>query len=108
MEERYLKLRELLTEEETSKKLLELSPEEAVQVLAVEYGLTFTADELRDIVLGIRDAAAERENGELSADDLDRVAGGGKGSEAYNFGKSVGGAMPAVVILVCTAVAFGW
>lgn len=107
MEERYLKLRELLTEEETSKKLLELSPEEAVQVLAVEYDLTFTADELKDIVLGVRDVAAERENGELSADDLDRVAGGGKGSAAYNFGKSVGGAMPAAVVLACCLI-YGW
>lgn len=108
MNEKFTKLKELLTNEESAKKLLALSPEEATHVLSSEYGLSFTVDELNDIVLGIKDSVAEKEGGELSADDLDQVAGGGKGSDAYNFGRSVGGSMPAAVVLICVAVYFGW
>ena len=108
MEERFIKLQELLSNEETARSLLPLSAEEATNVLASEYGIDFTVEELNDIMLGIRDSIKERENGELSADDLDQVAGGGKGSSAYNFGKSVGGAVPAAVILISIAVMTGW
>lgn len=108
MEERFVKLQELLTNEEVAKKLLPLSAEEASSVLASEYGINFTVEELTDIMLGIRDSINEGENGELSADDLDQVAGGGKGSSAYNFGKSVGSAVPAAVILITIAVVTGW
>lgn len=108
MEERFVKLKELLSNEEQAKKLLNLSAEEAVKVLEEEHGIHFTVDELNDIMLGIQDSIKERENGELTANDLDHVAGGGRGSEAYEFGKSVGGAVPAVVILGCIAIAFGW
>lgn len=108
MEERFVKLKELLTDEEQAKRLLNLSAEEAAKVLEEEYGIHFTVDELNDIMLGIQDSVKERENGELSANDLDQVAGGGRGSDSYNFGRSVGGAVPAMVVLVCVAIKFGW
>lgn len=108
MEERFLKLQELLSNEETAKKLLALSAEEASCVLTSEYGIDFSVEELNDIVRGILDAAKEKENGELSVTDLENVSGGGKGSNSYNFGKSVGGAVPVVFAMVCIGIAFGW
>lgn len=108
MEERFIKLQELLTNEETAKKLLALSAEEASTALAAEYGITFTVEELNDIVRGIQDSVKEAQNVELSENDLDQVSGGGKGSESYNFGKSVGGAAPVVFAMICIGVAMGW
>lgn len=108
MEKRFEKLQELLTNEETAKKLLVLTAEEASSVLAAEYGVDFTADELNDIMQGMKDAAKELADGELSVEDLDLVAGGGKGSEAYQFGRSAGRAAPIVVALVTVAVLTGW
>ena len=108
MEERFIKLKELLSNEETAKKLLTLSAEDAAGVLAEEYGVNFTVEELNDIVLGIQDSIKEKNSSELSETDLDMVSGGGKGSESYNFGKSVGAATPVVFAMICIGVAMGW
>ena len=99
MEKRFEKLMELLSNEDTAKKLLALSAEEASTVLSAEYGVEISVDELNDIMLGIKDSAKELAGGELSVDDLDQVAGGGKGSDAYNFGRSAGRAAPIIVAL---------
>jgi len=108
MEERYVKLQGLLSSEETAKKLLALSAEEAVHVLAVEYGVDFSVEELNEIMRGIQDAVKEAENAELSVTDLDQVAGGGKGSDAYQFGKSAGKAAPIIIALGTVIVLTGW
>lgn len=108
MEKRFEKLNELLSNEETAKKLLGLTAEEASAVLTNDYNIDFTAEELNDVMLGILDSIKESSDCELTADDLDKVAGGGKGSEAYEFGKSAGKAAPVVVALVCVGIAFGW
>ncbi len=108
MEERFVKLQELLSAEETAKKLLTLSAEEASKVLSTEYGIEFSVEELNDIMRGIRDSIKEQENGELAEEDLELVSGGGKGSSSYNFGKSVGKAAPVAVALISVAVIVGW
>lgn len=108
MEERYVKLQALLTNEETAKKLLALSAEEATHVLAAEYGIDFSAEELKEIMRGIQDAVKEAENAELSETDLEMVAGGKKGSDAYEFGKAAGKAAPVIVALGCVIALTGW
>lgn len=99
MEERFIKLKELLSNEDTAKKLLLLDVEEASRVLSAEYGIDFSIEELNDIMRGIQDAIKEKEQEELSESDLEQVAGGGKGSDAYEFGKSAGRAAPIIIAL---------
>lgn len=102
MEERYERLRDLLSNETTAKELIPLPAEEASTLLCEKYGIRFSTEELISIMQGIRDSAGNED--ELSEADLDTVAGGGKGSESYEFGKSVGRATPAAVALVCAVI----
>lgn len=89
MEGKFLSLSELLKDGETAQKLLGCSPEEAVLILREQYHLEFTVDELKDVATGIQDALKDASD-ELSADQLESVAGGGKGSGAYNAGYYIG------------------
>ena len=106
MEKRFEKLHELLTNEETARKLLVLSAEEASNVLMNEYGVNFTVEELNDIMMGIKDSIKETGE-ELSAEDLEKVSGGGKGSEEYEFGRSVGRAAP-IIVAIGVVIYFTW
>ena len=90
MENKYEALRKLCQSPETASKLLSLSPDEAVNMLKTEYQLDFTVDELNDVASGINDALADDTADELSTDQLDEVAGGGRGSAAYNAGYYIG------------------
>lgn len=108
MEERFLRLKEILCDEEVAKKLLVLSPEEVSRILQEQYQLSFSVEELNDIAKGIMDSVAEANGEELSESELAEVAGGARGSESYQFGRSVGRATPVVVALVTVAVICGW
>lgn len=101
MEPKYSMLQELLNDEATCKKLFMLSPEECSDVLQKEYNLTFSVDELNDIMKGIKAALDDRANGELVEADLEMVSGG-RDSSAYGFGYSFGRFVPAAVV-VCVA-----
>ncbi len=108
MEQKYVKLQELLGNEEIAKRLIEMSPEDVSKVLAEEYDLEFTPEQLIDIANGIKDEI-RGESDELSDSDLAQVSGGRKRNEDdYQFGRSVGKGTPVVVALVCVAVFFGW
>lgn len=107
MEEKYVKLAALLNNEDDARRLLTMTPEEASRVLKEEYNLDFSVDQLNDIMRGIHDSLVEMEGGELSENDLEQVAGGGKGSEDYEFGRSVGRATP-IVIALGIAIACVW
>lgn len=106
METKYLKLQELLTNEETAKKLFVLSVEECSDVLQKEYNLDFSVEELTDFMNGIRAALKDRQNGELDETDLDMISGG-RDSSAYGYGYSFGRFVPAAVVVVL-AVAAVW
>lgn len=108
MENKYEKFKELLTTEATAMELLALSAEDASVVLEEKYDISFSVNELNEILLGMRAGIAEAEKEELSEVDLDQVAGGG--SSNYNYGKSVGRAVTAVGIVVCVVgiAACGW
>lgn len=89
MEEKYQVLDNLFKDDDVAKKLLSLTPEEAVTFLQEQYHLTFSVEELNDVASGMK--AALSDNGdELTNDQLDEVAGGGKGSGAYNAGYYIG------------------
>lgn len=106
METKYVKLQELLSDEETCKRLFALSAEECSVTLKNEYGLDFSVDELNEIMRGIQAALKDRQNGELNESDLEMVAGG-RDSSAYGFGYSCGRFVPAAVV-VGLAVASVW
>lgn len=106
METKYLKLQELLKNEETCKRLFVLNAEECSDVLKKEYGLDFTKDELAEFMNGVKAALKDRENGELDEQDLETVAGG-RDSSAYGYGYSFGRFVPAAVV-VGLAVATVW
>lgn len=87
----------LASDDNLRKELLEMEPEAAVKVL-LEKGYVFTADELGEFGRLVVDAQAE---GELSAEDLENVAGGGVTiitllgvtfvtKVAYDVGKAIG------------------
>lgn len=106
MEPKYLKLQEMLKDEATCRKLFVLNAEECSEVLKKEYDLDFTAEELTDIMNGIKAALNDRQNGELGETDLEMVSGGKKNS-SYDYGYSFGRFVPAAVV-VGLAIASVW
>ena len=106
MEEKYLKLEELLKDEATCKRLFVMNAEEVSAVLLKEYGLDFSVGELTDFMNGVKAALHDRENGELGEADLEMVAGG-RDSSSYGRGYSFGRFVPAAVV-VGLAVATVW
>ncbi len=106
MEERYLKLQEILKDEATCRRLFVMDAKEAADVLKKEYDVEFTAEELADFMNGVKAAMNERGDGELGETDLEMVSGG-RNQGAYNSGYSFGKMVPAGV-LVGLAVAQVW
>lgn len=106
METKYLKLQELLKDEETAKRLFMLDVEECSAVLQKEYNLDFSIEELNEFMRGIQAALKDRQNGELDENDLEMVSGG-RDSSAYGYGYSFGRFVPAAVVVVL-AVAAVW
>lgn len=75
------KWNEVFANEELTKKIVVLSPEDAQKVLA-ENGYEFSMDEMMEAAKAINEVLAKvkaGETGELSEDDLDDVTGGGHG-----------------------------
>lgn len=90
MDAKFESLGKLFQTPEVATKLFACSPEEAVALLKEQYQLEFTIDELNDVALGIKAALQEASDDELTSEQLDEVAGGGKGSGAYNAGYYIG------------------
>ena len=111
MEPRYAALGNLFRNDETAAKLLSLSIEDAKAFLKDQYNLTFTEEELINVAEGMKKALSDDESGELCESDLEEVAGGGKGSGAYNAGYYIGKVVKAVgtgIKIVASAIANGW
>lgn len=62
-------------DEDTAKKLLEMTPEDVSAHLA-DQGCDFTAEEVREVGKMLKNTAETQKKGELDAEDLDAVAGG--------------------------------
>lgn len=107
MEDKYLKLQELLKDESNCKRLFVLNAEEVSDVLQKEYNLDFSTEELTDFMNGLKAALNDRQNGELAAEDLEMVSGGKRDSSAYGQGYSAGRFLPAAAV-VGIAVAVVW
>ena len=90
MEAKYQSLSELFKDKETAQKLMSCTPEEAVTIMKEQYQLDFTVEELNEVARGIQAAFNGESSEELSSEQLDEVAGGGKGSGAYNAGYYIG------------------
>jgi len=106
MENKYLKLQEILKNEETCRRLFVLNAEECSNVLEKEYGLDFSKDELAEFMNGVKAALKDRENDELDEKDLEAVSGG-RDSSSYGYGYSFGRFVPAAVV-VGIAIATVW
>jgi len=106
MEEKYLKLQEILKDETNCRRLFVLSAEEASEILKKEFDLDFSVAELTDFMNGIKAALSDRQNGELEETDLEMVSGG-RDSSAYGRGYSFGRFVPAAVV-VGLAIATVW
>lgn len=98
MEEKYLKLQEILKDEATCKRLFAMNVETAADTLKKEFGLEFSVDELIDFMNGVKAALSDRENNELGEADLEMVSGG-RNQAAYDSGYSFGRFVPAAVVL---------
>ena len=77
MNENLKKLAEFISaqDEETIKKVTKMEAEELI-AYAAENGITVTAEELEEAEKEVKERAAKKEEGELSDDELDAVAGG--------------------------------
>jgi len=106
MEEKYLKLQEILKDEANCKRLFPLSADEAALTLKKDYNLDFSVDELTEFMNGVKAALKERQDGELEESDLEMVSGG-KGNSSYDYGYSFGRFVPAAVV-VGLAIASVW
>lgn len=106
METKYLKLQELLKNEETAKRLFLLDVEVCSDVLLKEYNLDFSIEELNEFMRGIQAALKDRQNGELDENDLDMVSGG-RDNSAYGYGYSFGRFVPSAIV-VGLAIAAVW
>ena len=73
MDEKIVKFKELMSQDEICAKVQTLQDVPAILKLLADNGLVLTADELGQISKSIVDA---HENGELSENDLEDVAGG--------------------------------
>ena len=105
MDPKFESLANLFKDAAIAERLLGYSPEEAVVVLKEEFHLEFTVEELVDVAEGIK-AALTGSSDELTEDQLEEVAGGKKGSTAYNVGYYIGKGVQAfgcVVAIVCAA-----
>lgn len=72
-------LREVFTNGSLSERVLDAVDSSDLMLLGREYGATFTAEELKNILQAQHDYAAKRaqaESAALSLDDLEHVAGG--------------------------------
>ena len=111
MEQRYADLGKIFANADTAAKLMSLSAEEAKVFLKEQYNLDFTEEELLDVAKGMKKALSDDDSGELCESDLEEVAGGGKGSGAYNAGYYIGKTVKVagtVIGIIGAAVAMGW
>ena len=86
MDDKMMKLSELLSDEEYAKKLFAMSVEDAQKELE-RVGLRFSTEELIALAQGIR--ASLNENGELNEGELENVAGG-RNQRTVEQGKEIG------------------
>lgn len=110
MEPRFEALVNLFKDEEIAKKLMSLSPEEAVEYLREQHHLEFSVEELKDVGEGMKKAFEDDSDDELSETALEFVAGGG--STPYNVGYYIGKGVKvvgSVAGIVAAGISiFGW
>lgn len=78
--------------EDLVKQLFKLGDTESIQAALKENGFEFSAEEVKEMGQVLADLLSKNTEGELNAEDLESVAGGGK----YNAGQKVGIALIAV------------
>lgn len=90
MDERILKIKELMKNEAEAKKVFAGTKEEIKRKLD-EKGISFSDEEFEGFINGIRESVHEN-NDELDETSLENVSGGSKASYDYGYevGKTIG------------------